>query len=924
MTALEKQIKVQRRISLQTSKRDAQQVVPPDIIHSIVQHQILLFKHKAAKFDQVYRNESGILKKNKIISDWIYVASNYCVFLADIDPTLCAEMAIELFTAFYLILKLAFKKLTTYEYSNLSMADQGNINIFYQNFTELLKNPKAPYLNSVVNETDKLVMNNKLESKNISNLNTFKRLSLDPKLSRSLQSPSELYPQFGDEEEEEEEDDDTDSDEAPRLHLTESEDESHLTEGNHRLPDSESDDSYNGNSSLPSIDGPTLKSLNTSTVVLLNINIQNIKSRNRKIITINPAYVDDVIFYQQHILPFLSFDMKIVIFSESSHITHHELTVSKFLYKAHFRNVYWLEGGLKTFIHYCTSSNKNQNMNLTTTPKIPSLNELDSPNLHHTDNKSMFNSPEIPPIPKAKPLLPTNGFSNNHPANNSIIPSFSTGDTEYQKQLSRTENQLTKNYNRSQMPLPAASLPLTPSPAINHAHYGLSSSTLPYSEMKLHFKPLVTLKNMGSTCYIDSLIQCLFSVKEFRNFFIDDDMMKMYLMNLRNTSHGKQLPLTSAFHELFNIFYQKSPSGSLPPLIDMTRFLSVIAKLNPSLSIPNEQQDTSQFLYFILDVLHTELKLNSDTASQLGFIKLDHSNFETKQYNDWKIDTLKNEGFSYIQNLFNIKESVVMKCERCGYKSVRYDTSVMVHLSIDESSTSLMEIIERNFYSEEMSERLGNAWACDGCKKAEHDLEKLQQKLETVFESKHEREKLKDKEPVKEKKKRNFFKFSNKHTHPNPNLFTNEDLTSNVSDFEAVDYQLTEYEKSEYNRLAEIFTRDKVAYRSVELIELPNVLVFCLSVFNSNGRDAKTILKNLQFPEILDMNFLKCKRKYKLNSWIDHWGSNSHSGHYTATINFEGDKWITCDDDKLGNPSKKSGAVKDSNVYLLFYEAVDA
>lgn len=910
MTALDRPTKVQRRISLQTTKRDAQQIIPPDTIHSIVEHQIRMYRLKSAKFDQVYKNELDLLKLNKITSDWIYVASNYCVFLADIDPTLCAEMAIELFTAFYLILKLAFKGLTDFEYNNLPTADKGHINIFYQNFNELLKNPKAPYFSIVVSETDKLLRNNQYDSKKYEKNKAFKRLSLDPKLAHSFQSPSDLYPQFGDDEDEE-----TDSDEEFNLNLIDSDSDKHSLEMSPRLPDSGSDDSQNSCSPLKIIDGPSLNSLNTSSVVLININNQNIKSRNRKIITINPAFVKDSKFYEQYVFPLITPYMKVILFSESSHITHLELSVSKILYKAHFQNLFWLEGGLKTFMQYCTSSSTTQNI----APKIPSINEFSQFNFENANNRTTQSHSIIPPIPKAKPLLTTT--MNNHFLNDSSKPSYSTIDVEYQKQLNSTENKLTKNFNRPQMSLPISSLPLAPSQGITTVSHGsLPVPPLTYSEMKLHFKPLVTLRNMGSTCYINSLIQCLFSLNEFRNFFVDDDMIKMYLMNLKTT----RLPLTSVFHELFNTFYQKSPSGSLPPLIDMNRFLSVIAKLNPSLSIPNEQQDTSQFLYFILDELHTELKLNAESASNLGFTQVDSSNFESEEYNDWKIKTWQKEGFSLIQNLFSIKESVVMKCERCGYKSIRYDTSVMIHLSLKESSTSLLDIIMRNFYSEEMSERLGNAWACDGCKKAENDLGKLQQKLETLYESKMEKEKLSEKEVSKEKKKRHFFKFANKHANNNPNLLTSEDLTSSMSDFSAIDQQLTEYEKSEYNRLAEIFTKEKVAFRSVELIELPKILVFCLSVFNTNGSDAKTTLKNLQFPEILDMSFSKCKKRYKLNSWIDHWGSNSHSGHYTATINFEGDKWITCDDDRLGNPSKKTGNVKDSNVYLLFYELYDA
>lgn len=132
----------------------------------------------------------------------------------------------------------------------------------------------------------------------------------------------------------------------------------------------------------------------------------------------------------------------------------------------------------------------------------------------------------------------------------------------------------------------------------------------------------------------------------------------------------------------------------------------------------------------------------------------------------------------------------------------------------------------------------------------------------------------------------------------------------------------TDAEKSEYDKLLDITTRERVAYRTVEIIDLPNILVICLSLFHPNKQDTKVNMKSLKFPEKLTMEYESCCRVYKLNSWVDHWGGSLDSGHYTATVDLLSTQWLVCDDDKIQPAYSKMGGVDDSNVYLLFYEAL--
>lgn len=913
--------KVQRRISLQTKKRDAQQILPETIIMSIIDHQHLLFKNKSLALDKVYSTEISREKQSKILNDWIYIASSYCYILFQNDLDGCDELALEMFSAFYFIVKFVFKEQSNSHYHLITDADRLNIEILFKKYQDFLSSSRKLYYQFIIDSIDSLSGIDEVFDRYTKIDKNIKAngKSLDPKAQRkSIQSPYELYPQ------------------------------SDLLEISSTNSDSSFDASINNEKTgviLKPIDIDTFASLDPKSLIILNIQSRSLHSSNRTIITIDPTLVDDSTFFQNHVLPYLKYDLnfKIIIFSKSETITILEKSIFNQLIRNNFNNIYWLTGGYyafkQNFIKASSSGHRPYNFS-DNKPKIPQIgNDLNNikyskiiPNsMLFSDSNLNSRSISPPPIPLTRSLLSSNESLPSTaahqipslPAQFSGIPgSMNNRNSLYGMPTTRNPFQLPQLQSSLQPPSSVPAIP-TPKELYEEQYHQTQQPQIQYQmPTKLDYKPVVTLRNLGSTCYINSMIQCLFSLDKFRDFFINDEKLRLYLKNLK----GSNAMLTSGFHELFNLFYSRAIHGSTPPIIEMNRFLSIIAKLNPSYNIPNEQQDTSQFLYYIIAELHKELKFTLENAQNLNLITI-NGNFGQDYYN-WQLRTLQNEGFSAIQNLFTIKEAVVMKCSRCGYTSTRYDTSIMLHLSLKNSNSSLNDILSSNFVAEEMSSRLGNSWDCDGCTKAEKELEILQEKMEKEHDinlaNSKQNEKEKEKEKSKDKPmKRRFFRLTkDKSSKDSDSEATSRNQTPDPS-VDLYSNTLTDKEKQEYNRLADIFTRERIAYRSVELIELPDVLVLCLSLFNSSQQDVKFDLKNLKFPETLTMEFNKCCRVYKLNSWIDHWGSNIDSGHYTATVDLEKSQWITCDDDKIQIPSDKTGGtVKDSHVYLLFYEAI--
>ncbi|KAH3662125.1 hypothetical protein OGAPHI_006306 [Ogataea philodendri] len=409
-------------------------------------------------------------------------------------------------------------------------------------------------------------------------------------------------------------------------------------------------------------------------------------------------------------------------------------------------------------------------------------------------------------------------------------------------------------------------------PSIPSASFRNSTNLIP-SGISL---PLVRLYNYGSTCYMNSMIQCLFNISYFRNLMMDTSKIQPILRSNDNS-------LVLAFYTLFNEFFYANGHSVVRP----TNFVRLCSLLKPDLRIPHEQQDTSQFLYFLLDRLHNELRIDDTPANRQNF-KTQNPETDpftdygtTKEYLKWNAQLLKSEGVSPINKLFQIQQETTLSCERCGYVSLNYDNSCMMTLNLNGKEYYLNDLILKNLKPEELSERLGNAWNCPKCQKLIAELKQLEDLMSS-----------------QDTKKRGFFKFK-KEDHATMN----------------------DYQTGRYAELKAVLDQPNISHRSTNFIKLPQVLTIYLAKFDLYQNKLNI---NLHFPKRLNFKIKRGSAEivysYKLSGWIDHLGQSVSSGHYTNIIN-RGGQWILCDDDRLSS-CRYEDEIADPNAYLLFYSLV--
>ncbi|KAK2727129.1 ubiquitin carboxyl-terminal hydrolase 8-like isoform X1 [Artemia franciscana] len=170
---------------------------------------------------------------------------------------------------------------------------------------------------------------------------------------------------------------------------------------------------------------------------------------------------------------------------------------------------------------------------------------------------------------------------------------------------------------------------------------------------------LVGMRNLGNTCYMNSALQCLLHLEDLRDYFLEN-----YFRSDVNSNTMTQGNFAEGFADLFQSVW----SGNLNSIVP-TNFKKLVNAYRPDFR-GNDQQDSDEFLVFLLDALHEDLnkvkkkqpmkeqenegKTQSE-ASYVAFINWESSNK------------------SKISDLFYGQEMSTLTCTTCRHSSIRFD-----------------------------------------------------------------------------------------------------------------------------------------------------------------------------------------------------------------------------------------------------------
>lgn len=290
--------------------------------------------------------------------------------------------------------------------------------------------------------------------------------------------------------------------------------------------------------------------------------------------------------------------------------------------------------------------------------------------------------------------------------------------------------------SEQQAPVTKASIPtilstqsLTPSTNSLTANLnGKSSNPIKFLEQYT-----TGLTNLGNSCYMNCVLQCLAATPELTRFFFptfpltssSPAIQQSYRqhINVNNKLGTKGILTTNFVNLLMNMF--GNTGGYFTPL----HFKKVIGSLSPGQQFANfDQQDCIEFLTFLLDSLHEDLNqmVISNPKEKQAIMELTPEQEKTREYLPVRLaSTIEWErylklNFSIIVDYFQGQYLSQLKCLECGLTSTTYNAFLILSLPIPEklntsSDVTLDDCLQEFVQTELLDEQ--NKWHCPRCKK---------------------------------------------------------------------------------------------------------------------------------------------------------------------------------------------------------------
>ena len=188
--------------------------------------------------------------------------------------------------------------------------------------------------------------------------------------------------------------------------------------------------------------------------------------------------------------------------------------------------------------------------------------------------------------------------------------------------------------------------------------------------------PEIGLLNLGNSCYMNSALQCMRSIKELTNYFINFfDESQLNNNNVIGTGGFLTLAYVNFIYNINNC--EKD-------YYDPEYFKNTIGIIDERYS-GTDQQDTHEFMTFLIDSIHEDLNkvINKPIINRKDS---DINNYYSKEFEEqksiieWNNFLKRNQ--SIMIDLFYGQYKTTISCTCCNKKSINFSTYLSIQLPI--------------------------------------------------------------------------------------------------------------------------------------------------------------------------------------------------------------------------------------------------
>ncbi|XP_039888369.1 ubiquitin carboxyl-terminal hydrolase 2-like [Simochromis diagramma] len=185
---------------------------------------------------------------------------------------------------------------------------------------------------------------------------------------------------------------------------------------------------------------------------------------------------------------------------------------------------------------------------------------------------------------------------------------------------------------------------------------------------------LVGLKNLGNTCFMNSILQCLSNTLELRDYCLRN----CHITDLNNNCRSNTA-LIEEFAKLTQSLWTSANNEPISP----SEFRNQVQRCAPKF-VGCNQQDAQEFLRFLLDGLHNEVN-RVTVRPKVSVLDFDHLADDEKGRRMWNMYLARED--SKVVDLFVGQLKSSLTCTACGFRSTVFDPFWDLSIPIAQKSS---------------------------------------------------------------------------------------------------------------------------------------------------------------------------------------------------------------------------------------------